>query len=317
MSAPAYIAGDWGTSNLRLALCDAEGRALEVRKGAGAAESRGRFAETFDALSADWQRAHGALPAVLCGMVGSAFGWREVPYLPCPEDLDELAGSLTEARANVRIVPGMRCTNPLGAPDVMRGEETQLLGVRAQPAGNEAAAGEAGAGRQLVCMPGTHTKWVSLLDGIVQEFITVPTGELFALLCEHSVLVRDKTTPVAHRAAEFERGLAESARHPEIPVLHRLFQGRSLRLDQQLAPEGAASWMSGLLIGTDVAGAMRLFADHDRSGPVRIVGTPQLIDAYSTALARAGFRAAGIDGETAAFAGLYSVYRALARKVAA
>ena len=113
-------------------------------------------------------------------------------------------------------------------------------------------------GKQLVCMPGTHTKWVSLHEGVVQEFLTAPTGELFAMLCEHSVLVRDKATPIAHQPADFERGLAESARHPEVNLLHRLFQSRSLRIDKQLTAEGAASWMSGLLIGSDVGGALAL-----------------------------------------------------------
>jgi 2-dehydro-3-deoxygalactonokinase len=304
-AAAAFIAGDWGTSNLRLALCAADGGVLEVRKGAGAAQARGKFAENFDALSSDWRRAHGELPAVLCGMVGSAFGWAEAPYLPCPADLGELVDSLIAVRPGVHIVPGMRCTNPLGAPDVMRGEETQLLGTQQS---------RTSAGRQLVCMPGTHTKWVSLLDGIVQEFITVPTGELFALLCEHSVLVRDQSTPVVHRAAEFERGLAESARHPQVPVLHRMFQSRSLRLDKQLSAEGAASWTSGLLTGTDVAGAALLFAEHDRKVPVLIIGTPQLTANYSAALTRAGYSAAGIDGETAALAGLGYVHRELERR---
>jgi 2-dehydro-3-deoxygalactonokinase len=306
MTRAAFIAGDWGTSNLRLALCDAAGGVLELRKGAGAADSRGRFAEVFDGLAADWRGAHGELPAVLCGMVGSAFGWAEAPYLPCPAELAELADALVAVRPGVHIVPGMRCTNPLGAPDVMRGEETQLLGAQQQA--------RLGAGRQLVCMPGTHTKWVSLLDGIVQEFITVPTGELFALLCEHSVLVRDPATPILHRAAEFERGLAESARHPEIPMLHHLFQSRSLRLDKQLSAEGAASWTSGLLIGTDVAGAARLFADHDRKVPVLVIGTPRLIENYSTALARAGFAAEGVDGESVAWAALGHVHRELVRR---
>ena len=125
----AFIAGDWGTSNLRLALCDEDGQVLEQRKGPGAAESRGKFAETLDALSSDWRGAHGELPILLCGMVGSAFGWREAPYLACPAQTQELVDALVSPRADVHIVPGMKCTNPLGAPDVMRGEETQLLGA--------------------------------------------------------------------------------------------------------------------------------------------------------------------------------------------
>ena len=307
MTAPAFIAGDWGTSNLTLALCDEAGTVLERRKGPGAAESRGRFAEVFDELAADWVAAHGALPAVLCGMVGSGFGWREAPYLPLPADLYELADDIVTPRAGVSIVRGMSCTNPLGAPDVMRGEETQLLGA-------QCVLNVMKAGKQLVCMPGTHTKWVSLNDSMVQEFLTAPTGELFAMLCEHSVLVRDKTTPVEHHPRDFERGLAESARHPDVPVLHRMFQSRSLRLDQQLSAEGAASWMSGLLIGTDVKGALSLFTEHDPAAPVYVVGAPQLTASYSLALSLLGRSAVQIDGAQAALAGLGHVFRERERR---
>ena len=303
----AFIAGDWGTSNLRLALCDAQGETLDVRKGPGAAESRGKHAEIFDTLCADWHREHGALPAVLSGMVGSTIGWLEVPYLPCPAELDELAENPARVRDGVFIVSGMRCSNPLGAPDVMRGEETQLLGARYLDASIEV-------GAQLVCMPGTHTKWVSLHKGVVQEFLTAPTGELFAMLCEHSVLVRDKATPIVHQPLDFERGLAESAHHPQVNLLHRLFQSRSLRIDKQLSAEGAASWMSGLLIGSDVAGALALFPDLPRPASVYVIGTPQLTESYSRALARHGRKTICIEGDKAALAGLTFVHLELERQ---
>jgi 2-dehydro-3-deoxygalactonokinase len=309
MSAASFIAGDWGTSNLRLTLCDAEGQPLDTRKGPGAAESRGKHAEIFDALSADWRRAHGDLPAVLSGMVGSTIGWLEVPYLPCPAELDELAENPARVRDGVFIVSGMRCSNPLGAPDVMRGEETQLLGARHLEASLEQ-------GTQLVCMPGTHTKWVSMHRGMVQEFLTAPTGEVFAMLCEHSVLVRDPSTPVVHQSADFERGLAESVRHPEVNLLHRLFQSRSLRIDKQLTAEGAASWMSGLLIGSDVAGALALFPDIPRAGSIFVIGAPQLTESYSRALARHGRKAVCIEGDKAALAGLTHVHLELERQKA-
>jgi 2-dehydro-3-deoxygalactonokinase len=298
MSKAAYIAGDWGTSHLRLRLCAADGAALDTRQGPGAADARGKFSAVFDESVAPWRAEHGVLPAILCGMAGSAFGWIEAPYLSCPEELDNVAGSLARARADVRIVPGMRCTNPLGAPDVMRGEETQLLGaLTAVPA--------LGHGRQLVCMPGTHTKWVLLLDGTVIEFLTVPTGEIFHMLCEHSVLVRDRDTPVIHDAREFERGLAESAKHAGVPLLHRIFQSRSLRLDGQLSAAGAPSWTSGLLIGTDVAGALPLFAVPD--SPVHIVANDSLCRLYGAALAKAGRASIAVAGEDASFAGLARV----------
>jgi 2-dehydro-3-deoxygalactonokinase len=306
MSAAAFIAGDWGTSNLRLRLYSSDGALLDSRDGPGAADSRGRFAEVFDGLTADW-RAQGKLPALLCGMAGSTFGWVEAPYLACPEDIDNVAGSPSRARPDVHIVPGMRCVNPLGAPDVMRGEETQLLGaLELHP--------ELARGRHLVCMPGTHTKWVALHDGTVLEFLTVPTGEIFRLLCDHSVLVRDRDTPITHQPREFERGLAEAGRHAGVPLLHRLFQSRSLRLDKQLSPEGAASWTSGLLIGTDCAGALPLFADSfdgNSEAPVYIVAAAPLAELYAGALSRLGRPAVRVAGDDAAFRGLARVHAAL------
>lgn len=298
----AFIAGDWGTTNGRLTLCDAQGKALDTRKVPGAAEARGRFAAVFDAATGEWRGTRGELPAILCGMAGSTMGWLEVPYLPCPADLTELDDALSSPRPEVFIVPGMRCTNPLGAPDVMRGEETQLLGAcDLDPA--------LARGRQLVCLPGTHTKWASLHEGVLQEFITAPTGELFGLLCEHSVLVRDQATAMEHRLPEFERGLAESSRHADVSLLHQVFQARSLRMDKQLSAEGAASWVSGLLIGSDVGGALKLFEAHD-SAPVYVVGAPRLIESYSLALSRRGRQAVGIDGDHASLAGLAQVFRA-------
>jgi 2-dehydro-3-deoxygalactonokinase len=303
-NAPAFIAGDWGTSNSRFMLCDAQGRRLDIRKGPGAAASRGKFSEVFDEATADWMK-QSAVPAVLCGMVGSAIGWLEMPYLPCPADLGELAEAPGSPRPGVHLVPGMRCTNPLGAPDVMRGEETQLLGaLRLMPG--------LAVGRQLVCLPGTHTKWASLHDGVLQEFLTAPAGELYGVLCEHSVLVREKTTPIEHRDSEFERGLAEAGKHPGL-LLHQLFQARSLRLDQQLAPEGAASWVSGLLIGTDVGGALGLFGGSEADATVHVIGAPALVKSYSIALARHGRRAVGIDGDDASLAGLTQVFEELQR----
>jgi 2-dehydro-3-deoxygalactonokinase len=306
MTNPAFIAGDWGISNLTLALCDADGNALEIRRGPGAAESRGRFAQIFDELAASWI-AREPRPVVLCGSVGSSFGWRETPYLSCPADLHALTGESIAVREGLRIVPGMRCTNPLGAPDVMRGEETQLLGAQVLDV-------TMSHGKQLVCLPGTHTKWVSLHGGVMQKFLTAPTGELFATLCEHSVLVRDTAKAIEHDPGDFDRGLAAAAKHPGVSLLHKLFQGRSLRLVKQLSPEGVPSWISGLLIGSDVAGALPLFAGHDASAPVYVIGAPKLTAYYSLAITRSGRTAIQIDGARAALAGLAVVYREQERR---
>lgn len=300
MRAAAFIVGDWGTSHLRLALCDAGGAALERREAPGAAASRGRFPEVFDAATEAWRREHGELPVMLAGMVGASFGWQEVPYLVCPVALDDLGGHVTAVRGSVCIVPGLKCVNPLGAPDVMRGEETQLLGARRLDAA-------LGRGSWLFCLPGTHTKWVQLDDGLVQAFITVPTGELFALLCRHSVLVSDGGGPVEHRADEFARGMAEARRQPQAP-LHRLFQARSRRMAGELAPEGAAAWTSGLLIASDVDGALPLF-DVPDTRPVCVVGNAQLAGHYVQALRERGRATLLVDGEAAAIAGLAQCFR--------
>jgi len=133
-----FIAGDWGTTHLRLFLSDAEGVVLDQRDGPGAVGTSGRFDAVFAAQTADWEGQHGRLPAVLCGMVGSSIGWVEAPYVPCPVEPDRIAGACVPIEAgradgprmavrgtagsHIHIVPGLSCRNRLGAPDVLRGE---------------------------------------------------------------------------------------------------------------------------------------------------------------------------------------------------
>src|SRR5882757_3216515 len=200
MSEAAFIAGDWGTSRLRLYLCDAAGHVLARGEGEGASvpDCAGRFA----AAVAGWDKAHDVLPAVLGGMVGSTIGWKEVPYLKCPARPGAIAGAALRFEADGRaiaILPGLSCIGKTGAPDVMRGEETQILGaLRLRP--------ELSKGRHIFCLPGTHTKWVMVTDGAVTLFQTALSGELFELLRRHSVLVRDGGEVDAHSPA-FTLGL--------------------------------------------------------------------------------------------------------------
>lgn len=301
----SFVVVDWGTSSFRGWLMAADGAALaETRGGEGMLHCAGGVG--FAPVLRDHLGRLGApagAPVLICGMAGARQGWIEAPYLKVPTRLDALhEGAVRiDAPGDIRILPGVAQARA-DRPDVMRGEETQLFGAQALD-------GTMSLGKQLVCMPGTHTKWVSMNGSVVQEFLTAPTGELFAMLCDHSVLVRDPSTPVEHHPRDFERGLAESARHPEASLLHRLFQSRSLRLDKQLSPEGAASWTSGLLIGTDVRGALSLFSHHDAGSPVYVIGAPKLTASYAVALARNGRKSVEIDGAKAALAGLGHVYR--------
>jgi len=220
----SFVAGDWGTSHLRLFLCDAQGKVLDSATGPGIGASDGRCAEIFDSLASKWGT---QLPAVLCGMVGSNIGWIQAPYAACPATLAEIAGRSASVRdGRIRIVPGLSCRNHFAAPDFMRGEETQILGALAlEPALRQ--------GRQLLCLPGTHTKWAVLNDGVVSEFLTAPTGELFNLLSSHSVLVRERGEVTVDA---FRKGLAQFARFPAAQLLHRLFECRSRSLAGELVP---------------------------------------------------------------------------------
>jgi 2-dehydro-3-deoxygalactonokinase len=301
MAGASFIAGDWGTSHLRLFLCDGDGAVLDSANGPGAAE--GDFANVFDSLVAKWPATQS--PAVLSGMVGSSIGWIEAPYLACPARPEEIAGACATLRdGRIRIVPGLSCRNRFEAPDVMRGEETQILGaLQLQPSLCE--------GRRLLCLPGTHTKWVLLEDGAVSDFLTAPTGELFTVLRDRSVLVRERGAAQSSTSPAFKLGLAQVERFSLAQVLHRLFESRSRTLAGELAPAEAAAFLSGLLIASDIAGALDVFARAILSRSVHLIGAPQLVELYAVGLGRQHCQTSSTDGVRAAIAGLAHVRRQL------
>src|SRR5882757_2993937 len=302
-----FVAGDWGTSHLRLFLCDDSGAVLESASGPGAADSGGQFAAVFDSQVAKWTPDPQGLPAVLCGMVGSSIGWIQAPYLACPARPQDIAIACATLRdGRIRIVPGLSCRNRLDAPDFMRGEETQIMGaMELQPALRQ--------GRRLLCLPGTHTKWVMLEDGAVIEFLTAPTGELFNLLRDHSVLVRERGAAADASTPAFRLGLAQVERFPQAQVLHRLFECRSRSLDGELSPPEVASFLSGLLIATDIAGALDAFANSIVVPAVHLIGSAQLMELYAAGLGLQHYETNSTDGVLAAVAGLAQVRRQLIR----
>src|SRR5687768_12536304 len=182
---PTHIAGDWGTTHLRLHLCRG-GAVLDKVDGAGIGSLTISAEATLFAALEPWAREHGPLPIWLAGMVGSRNGWREVPYASCPAGAAELRAALLrfDARGHpIAIAAGVSCTNPQGAPDVMRGEETQILGaIATHPA--------LGRGRNIIALPGTHTKWALVEDGKLKTFQTSLSGELYALLRDRSTLLK-------------------------------------------------------------------------------------------------------------------------------
>jgi 2-dehydro-3-deoxygalactonokinase len=306
---PAFVGGDWGTSHLRLFLCSATGRILDGINGPGAREALGHHGELLRSLSAAWAERAASLPTVLCGMVGSNFGWRVAPYLACPIDPEQIAAAcvaLSEER--VYIVPGLTCSNRYRAPDFMRGEETQILGALSL---EPALAHE----RHLLCLPGTHTKWVLLEDGEISEFLTAPIGELFAVIAQHSVLVSDGAAESGAAAGEwFENGLRAVAALPEVSILHRLFECRSRRLSGECNAQESAAYLSGLLIADDVRAALEAFAIASASATVYLIGSAQLTAPYRAALLAAGRASAVLSGTAAAVAGLAHLHGLLAER---
>ena len=182
----------------------------------------------------------------------------------------------------------------------MRGEETQILGALAlEPALRQ--------GRQLLCLPGTHSKWVVLNEGVVSEFLTAPTGELFDLLSTHSVLVRERGDV---SGAAFKQGLTQFARFPAAQLLHRLFECRSRSLAGELVPRDAAAFLSGLLVASDIAGALAALGP---ASTVYLIGSPNLTRLYAEGLGHDGLGHVGvgqshvIDGSAASLAGLAQI----------
>jgi 2-dehydro-3-deoxygalactonokinase len=168
----------------------------------------------------------------------------------------------------------------------------------------------------LLCLPGTHTKWVVMHDGVVREFLTAPTGELFALLCEHSVLVRKPASAAETIDAHaFRQGLAQFGEFPHAQLLHRLFECRARQLAGELEAAAADAFLSGLLVGSDVHGALRLLSNGAPS-PVYVVGSAQLTRLYAQALGARGSESIEVDGAAASLAGLTHVHRCLSAELA-
>ena len=300
MGDAALLACDWGTTHLRAWTLDEAGTVVASRdfplgvSKLGAGEAERAFHETVrPALKAE------RLPALLCGMIGSNLGWRQVDYVPCPAGLEELRAHMAEVEsgpAPVRIVPGVRGPGLTGGADVMRGEETQVLGWAAQDA-------ERRRGQRLLCHPGTHAKWIRLDEGRIGRFVTFMTGELFAVLGAHSVL---KSDAPAEDEAAFGEGLAAAGDGGALAA--RLFTARSRVTALGAAQATTPSYLSGLLIGAECAAAPAALG-VEGSATVELIGEPKLCRWYARALEARGVATVASAGDEAALAGLMALHR--------
>jgi 2-dehydro-3-deoxygalactonokinase len=296
MNAP-IIGVDWGTTNLRAFRFSDDGHVLETRRSESGVRSveNGAFEQALLSVIEDWLASDARI--FISGMAGSREGWREAPYLPCPASIDALGSALIAppARFEAWLTPGLSVAHENGMFDVMRGEETQIFGAL-----NDAAP-------DLIIAPGTHSKWARVEDGCIADIHTHMTGEIFAVLKAHSILGRLMQGD-AHDEPAFalgvQRGLADSA------LLNLLFSVRTEGLFAHVAPQALAAYLSGLLIGSEVAeGLSRRHMERDAS--ILVIGAGEIALRYRSALALAGAeRVDVINGEDAAARGLWRIAQA-------
>lgn len=295
MSEGALIGIDWGTSNRRAWLFDRAGAVVDARRddnGVARNQTPG-FAQNLELLVEDWPR----LPTLMSGMIGSRNGWVETPYVECPAGLAEIAAGVVPVKgcAGLAIVPGLSLAADRG--DVMRGEETQIVGLA-----ND------GKDCSVAVLPGTHSKWVRMTAGRIDRFRTFPTGDLFGAILNHTVVgALAEGSKVS--AAGFESGLARSGGGPGF--LAELFAARADILLGLADGRDCAGFLSGLLIGTEVREGLVLFGRQPR---VTVVGADGLVDWYARALKASGVSVER-SSENATASGLWRI-AAAARIVA-
>ncbi len=298
------IAIDWGTTSLRGALFDAQGQQRDARAFARGilTVAPGQFRAVMDACFGDWLQHSADALCLLSGMVGSRQGWQEAPYCPCPAGFAELGQHLLWLQpGRMAIVPGLSVLQQDGLPpdfalaqhDVMRGEEIQIFGALSLAAVQDAT----------VVLPGTHSKWAQVQQGRVTTFRSFMTGEVYALLVQHSILSRTLPTDATWDETTFRQAVLLAQHSPS--VLSSIFATRTLALFETLPTAVQPSFLSGLLIGEELR-AMSA-GPHEE---LLLVGSPALTDRYACALQTLG-RSARALGDEATWAGHLALARHL------
>lgn len=292
-----WIAVDWGTSNLRAWIMSEDGAVIAGRssdKGMSSVPPGGFEAALLELIGPSLPET-GTIPVIACGMVGAHQGWINAPYAttPCaPPGLREAARPETrDSRLDVHILPGVKQADPA---DVMRGEETQIAGFLTREPDFDG----------VLCLPGTHSKWVHISAREIVSFRTFMSGELFALLSQHSVLRFSVEGDDAWDADAFAAAVDDALSSPQY-FAARLF---ALRAEALLNGAPAATMrarLSGILIGLELAGARTYWLGRD----IAIIGAPALTALYRTALDRAGARSRDIPGDDLVRAGLAFAYK--------
>lgn len=297
MDTAIYVLGDWGTSHLRLYLMEGS-RVCAEREGPGIGGLTQAPAVVLQKLLADWSHKHSTLDVTLCGMASSRTGLQELPY--CAAPLDIVPWARTAKRLNigalrVLLASGLKYQDETGGFDVMRGEETQVFGaIQLEPALRD--------GNHCVVLPGTHSKWVALEGGSIPSFRTAITGELYALLSRDSTLLT--AAGEAGNANDSDGGFAAGSvdgLQPGANLLSGLFRTRTAQLLQGRSRAWASGYLSGLLIGHEVASMSTALAHR---ATITIIGQSQLANLYAGVFAAQGIAVQSLDGADCARRGL-------------
>ena len=273
MTAPNLIGLDWGTTACRAYLIGADGAVLaRMNDGPGILKvENGHFGPWLDSMIGAWIATHGIAPLILSGMIGSRQGWKEAPYAKCPAGTNDIVKALARiewGELTIALVPGLSTEND-GMPDVMRGEETQIFGALALSRESDG----------LFLLPGTHSKWAEVRDNRIVSFRTFMTGEVFGALKDHTILGRLMSGNAADADA-FTRGVREGASLESAgALLNRVFATRTYGLMDKLPGAALSDYLSGLLIGAEVAGATR-----QATSAITIIASPALAQRYTGAL---------------------------------
>lgn len=293
----SLIVIDWGTTSFRAYRLSEHGEIIDKRQSANGilAVKNGQFANMLVSQVGDWMDAEPKARIVMSGMIGSRQGWQEIDYVTGQPGLAEIASGIGQITLDngrvVWIAPGYSCLNADGQPDVMRGEETQIMG---------AISGKSGA--HTFCLPGTHSKWVSVVDGKINGFTTFMTGEVFDVMCQHSILgklMTDQGRLQADAENWFDDGVEKAK--AGISLLSGFFGVRARALFAEIPEAYTKDYLSGLLIGTEIRDAYK-----DNSIDVTLIGSGPLIELYGRAIKAFGGQAQLAD-ENLAAAGLYEL----------
>jgi 2-dehydro-3-deoxygalactonokinase len=269
----AFIALDWGTSSFRAYLLKADGTVQEtVTTPDGIlAVKDADFDAALESHIGKWNV---NLPIIASGMITSRQGWVELPYVACPASLQSIAAAVhphtSKPGRRIFFVPGISTRSPDGTPDVIRGEETQVLGASQ-------------GGSEHFVTPGTHSKWITVENQAITGFSSYMTGEVFALLKSHSILGKLMTGETGYASA-FENGIRAGLKDPA-GFLHNIFSTRTLALFNEMPTEHLSSYLSGQVIGTEIAHAI---AKNPSGAQYQILATPALGEHYITAMKIAG-----------------------------